>query len=297
MGPNRFADMAKFIMVNPFARRLFRTADDVLGYRVARRFRDSDDAYSEAAQVAFFVCCVALAEWARDSLGEQPEVCAGPSFGLKPMTAFSGALPFEDAVRLTARVARCTEEYFTGAHRDLVTLSFVRTPDEQLKPILEDLDSRGEWYDFSCYLDRGFYMITLGSGVVDEMQRRIRSVGGLPLYTMKPPMHSAAFSALRQKALDEVMPDFRFTDPELPVVADSDGCVLRTAGEVREMLLDTYVRAVRWPAVVGKLRELGVDRVCVTGPDNLFGRLECTRQNFSVLAVDPRFAMRPVTRT
>ncbi|MFC9249582.1 ACP S-malonyltransferase [Streptomyces sp. NPDC057136] len=285
--------MAKFMLVNPVARRLFPVADEAVGYSVVDRFRSSDDDYSEAAQVAFFVTCVALAEWARDTLGEEPRVCAGPSFGVKPMIAFSEALPFADAARLTARLARCTSEYFATEHQDLVTLSFVRAPQEKLEPLLAELTERGEWYDFSCYLDNGFYMLTLSGGSVEWLERRIRSIGGLPLYTMRPPMHSSRFSALRQKVLDEVIADVEFSDPKLPVVADSDGSVLHSADDVRALLLDGFVRPVRWPAVVETLKEMSVTKVCVAGPDSLFGRLECTVSHFDVLAADPRLAMRP----
>ncbi|PAU46090.1 ACP S-malonyltransferase [Streptomyces albireticuli] len=295
MGPNRFADAAKFMMVNPSARRLLAAASDAVGYSVMNRFRDSEDDYSEAAQVAFFVNCVALAEWARERYGLEPALCAGPSFGQKALTAFTGALPFEDAARLTALLARRTEEYFATEHRDLVTLSFVRAPWDALAPLLEELTERGEWHDFSCYLDDGFYMLTLRAQAVEEFERRIRSIGGLPLYTMRPPMHSSLFSGLRKKVADEVLGEFRFNDPEIPVVADSDGSVVRTGDGIRDMLLDGYVTAVRWPSVVATFKELGVTKVCVAGPDKLFGRVDCTVSNFEVLAADPVRAMRPRT--
>lgn len=293
MGPNKFADAAKFMLANPTARRLFARADEAVGYRVINAFRSSEEDYSEAAQVAFFVNCVALAEWARDTLGEEPAVCAGPSFGQKAAIAFSGALSFEDAAAMTARLARRTDAYFAERHRSLVTLSFVRATEEALAPVLAELTDRGQSYDFSCYLDHDFFMLTVDEQAVEWLSGRIRSIGGLPLYTMRPPMHCAAFTDLR-KAADEVLADFTFHDPTLPVVADADGSVLRTGTELRTMLLDGFVRPVRWPSVVTTLREMSVTRTCVAGPDTLFGRLDCTTSNFEVVAVDPKRAMRPV---
>ncbi|MET9251978.1 acyltransferase domain-containing protein [Nonomuraea sp. NPDC003709] len=293
MGPVQFADVAEFMRGDPAARRLIAAADDVLGYSLVDRFQESRNDYSEAAQVAFMVNCVALADWAERTLGVEPVVCVGPSFGGKAAAAYSGALSFEDAVRMTAGLARCTDDYFAHEHRDIVTHSFVRTPEPGLREVLAELDERGEWYDLSCYIDHDFYMLSLAEPQVEWLQRRVRAIGGLPLYTMRPPMHSAAFQALRRRAEEEVLDGLRFADPRLPVVDDHDGALLTTGDGVRTMLLDGFVRPLRWPEVVAALRRLEVARVCVSGPDSLFGRVAVTRENFAVTPVNPRLAMMP----
>ncbi|WP_436756631.1 ACP S-malonyltransferase [Streptosporangium sp. V21-05] len=293
MGPTKFTDVAAFMLDNPSARRLVALADDALGYSLTGRFRDSGDDYTEAAQVAFMVNCLALADWAGRELGIEPEVCAGPSFGGKAAAAYSGALSFEDAVRMTAGLARVTEEYFAREHTDIVTHSFVRVPEPRLRELLAELDGYGEWHDLSCHIDHDFHMLSLREGRVEWLQERIRSVGGLSLYTMRPPMHSAAFEPLRRKAAEEVLDGLSFADPRLPVVDDHDGTVLTTGEQVRTMLLDGFVRALRWPDVVAALRRLGVARVCVAGQDSLFGRVPVTKRNFTVVPVNPRVAMAP----
>jgi [acyl-carrier-protein] S-malonyltransferase len=296
MGPTRFADVGKFLLTNPVAGRLVAAADARLGYPLLDRFADAEGDYSEYAQVGFMVSCLALAQWAGDELGVRPEVCAGPSFGGKPLAAFVGSLPFAEAVWMTARLARCMAEFFATEHRDVVTQSFVRTPARQLGEVLAELDRRGEWHDISCYLDDDFYMVSLRERNVEWLQSAIRRVGGLPLYTMRPPMHSRAFGALRRKAEDEVLGDLPFADPQPPVVADQDGAVVRTGDGIRAMLLDSFDHPMRWPAVVASLRRLAVGTVCVAGPDSLFGRVGCTTSNFEVLAVNPRLALLPRRR-
>ncbi|MFF4621879.1 ACP S-malonyltransferase [Nonomuraea jabiensis] len=293
MGPVQFADVAGFMRGDPAARRLIAAADEVLGYSLVDRFQESQGDYSEAAQVAFMVNCVALADWAERTLGVEPSVCVGPSFGGKAAAAYSGALSFEDAVRMTAGLARCTDDYFAHEHRDIVTHSFVRTPEPRLREVLAELDERGEWYDLSCYIDHDFHMLSLAERQVEWLQQRVRAIGGLPLYTMRPPMHSAAFQPLRRRAEEEVFDGLRFADPRLPVVDDHDGAVLTTGDGVRTMLLDGFVRPLRWPEVVAALRRLEVARVCVSGPDSLFGRVAVTRENFEVTPVNPRLAMMP----
>ncbi|MFC4535732.1 ACP S-malonyltransferase [Sphaerisporangium dianthi] len=296
MGPSRFEDVARFMLINPFARRLVAEADEVLGYSLVDRFEEAEGDYTEYAQVAFLVNCLALAQWGESELGVGPAYCVGPSFGGKAAAVYSGALPFRSAVSMTARWARVLEDYFTLEHRDVVTHSFARTGGDRLAGILADLDERGEWYDISCYVDHDFHMVSLREGMLDWLQERLRALGGLPLYTMRPPMHSSAFRPLRDRVAREILDGVDFADPVVPIVADQDARLVTSGAGVREMLLDGFVEPVRWPAVVAELMRLGVGKLYVSGPDALFGRVACTTENFEVVAITPRTALRPRRR-
>jgi malonyl CoA-acyl carrier protein transacylase len=293
MAPSRFADVGRFMLINPFARRLIAAADDRLGYSLLDRFRDNDGDYTEYAQVGFMVNCLALAEWAEQELGVTPDLATGPSFGEKPAAVYIGSLPFEDGVWMTAALARCMAEFFATEYQDVVTHSFVRTPQERIREVLAELEALGEWHDISCYVDHNFYMVSLRERNLEWLQRKVRSIGGVSLYTMRPPMHSSAFDALRRKAEEEVLGRLAFADPKLPLIADQDGAVVRSGAGVLAMLLSSFTRPLRWPAVVDSMKRLGVGTVCVSGPDSLFGRVPCTTSNFEVIAVTPRVAMRP----
>jgi [acyl-carrier-protein] S-malonyltransferase len=294
MGPTKFADLGRFMLLNPHARRLIAAADARLGYALADRFADAEGDYSEYAQVAFFVVCLALAEWAEDELGLGPiAACAGPSFGEKPAAVHVGSLSFEDGVWMTARIARCLEEYFAVEHRDVVTHSFVRVPEERVRELLDEHAARGGWSDVSCYIDRDLFMVSLREADLAWLERSVRSMGGLSLYTMRPPMHSSAFDGLRRKVGEDVLADLEFSDPLLPLIADQDGSVVKDGAGVRTMLLDSFVRPLRWPDVVAGLRGLGVERICVAGPDSLFGRVGCTTSAFEVVSATPWLALQP----
>lgn len=292
MSAQKYADVARFMLTNPIARRLRKEADDALGYSLADEYRDAGEDYAESAQAAFLLNCTALAHWAVREFGIDPVACAGPSFGAKAAACFSGALPFAETVRLTVELARCEQDYFRREHTDVVTQSFVRTPEEGLRELLAEMDARGEWYEVSCHVDRDFFMVSLREPGLDAFNGRLRALGGLPLYAMRPPMHCAAFTPLRERAA-AVLAGYTFADPALPVVRDQDGAAVTTADGVRDMLLDGFVRPVRWPDAVRGLRDLSVTRVCVAGPDNLWGRVPCTVEAFDVVAASPRAALRP----
>jgi [acyl-carrier-protein] S-malonyltransferase len=296
MGPTTFPDLGRFLLINPFATELLKIADRRLGYSVVDRFRDAEGDYSEYAQVAFFTSCLALARWAEQELGVSATVCTGASFGVKPAAVYAGSLSFDEGVWLTARVARCLTEYFATEHRDVVTHSFARTPADRLAEVLAELAARGEWYDISCQVDHDFHLVSVRERALDWLQDRVRALGGLPLYTMRPPMHSALFTGLRRKVEDEILAELDFAPPRLPVVSDSDGSVLESADGVRTLLLDSFVRPVRWPEAVATLRRTGMDTVCVAGPDSLFGRVGVTTGSFAVVSASPRLALTPRRR-
>lgn len=296
MGPLAFSDVAKFLVLNPVARRRLAEADEVLGYPLLDRFADSEGEYSEHAQVAFLVSCLALAEWARSTLDAEPDVCAGASFGGKAAAVHAGALDFADAVTLTARLARHEHDYFTRAHGDLVTLSFTRLPSAGLAALLAEMTEQGRWHDVSCYVDDDFHMVSMKETDAEWFAERLRAEGGMPLYTMRPAMHTPVLADLRAEVEAEVFAGIGFRDPVVPVVADQDGGVVTDAAGVRRMLLDGYTHPVRWPAMVDTLVARGIGTLHMCGPDALFGRVRVTTANFTVVQVNPAMAMRPRRR-
>jgi [acyl-carrier-protein] S-malonyltransferase len=298
LGPTAFGDSARFMLVDRYARELLGVADEALGYSLFERYSAgrADGDYATATQLAFFVNCLALATYAERELGAQPQVLAGPSFGGRCTAAYSGALGVADAVRMTERWARCVDDYFACEHTDLVTLSFTRTPAAALQEIRAELDGLGEWHDLSCHIDEDFFMVSVRQGRVEWLERRIRAAGGFSLYTMRPAMHASVLTRLRDRVAEEVLGGLPFADPRLPVIRDQDGVTVTTAAGIRAMLLDGFVGTVRWPAVVGALRDHDVGTLYVTGVDNLFGRVGCTVRNFQVVTVNPRLALRPRPR-
>ncbi|MCM2579588.1 ACP S-malonyltransferase [Streptomyces meridianus] len=296
MGPTAFGDVARFMLVNPFATRLLAEADEVLGYRLTDRYRQADSDYSVPGQVSFVVNCLALAQWARARQEARPEFVVGPSFGGRAASVYAGTLTFADAVRMTARLAEVMEEWFAGEQPDLVTQSMARLPEDRLSVLRRELDERGEWHDLSCQVDHDFTMLTVREQVQDWLRRRIRALGGMPLYTMKPPMHSYVLKPLRDLVAREVFSGLTWSDPRIPLVADQDGRLVTTGEQVREMLLDGFVRPVRWPQAVSALRKAGVERLYVAGQDGLFTRVPCTTRAFEVLSFTPASVMRPVRR-
>lgn len=307
--PVPFPEIGKFLLLNPVGRRLTAAADRTLGHSLLDGCREADGEFSDDARVAFLVACLALAYWSEENGTQEPpgtaaedgdgfgrpELCVGASFGGTPAAVYCGALDFEEAVWLTARWNESVSEFFAGEFGDVVTLSFARTPGERLAEIRQELDEAGEWHEIACHLDDEFWMLSVRERRLDWLRGRLRAGGGLPLYTMRPPMHSPAFAPLRERIEERLLSRLTLRDPGLPVVCDHDGQVLTTGEEIRRLLLDGIVRPVRWPQVMATLAERGVSRMLVSGPDGLWGRVDCARR-FQVRTLTPELALRPRPR-
>ncbi|MFF7634977.1 ACP S-malonyltransferase [Kitasatospora sp. NPDC008050] len=293
MGPSRFADFGRFMVVNRQARKLFSVADEVLGYRVFDALRQSEDDYAEVAQITSFVASLALVEWGAAQLPGPVGHCAGVSFGKMAAAAYAGVLPFEEAVPLVAELARCEHEYFMEQHSDIVTHSFVKVGPQALAELLAELAEAGEWYEISSYLDDDMSMVSLNERALEGFKERIGAVGGYSLYTMRPPAHAAIFAPLRERIEQDVLGGYRLRDPLLPIVSDQDGSLVTSAEQAREWILGGYTRPMRWPGVVDTLVEQGVRRIAIVGRDRLLRRLTCTADSFAVITIAPEAALKP----
>jgi [acyl-carrier-protein] S-malonyltransferase len=292
MGPSTFDDLGRFLVLDRYARVRVAQADEVLGESLLAGFRAERDGLGVLSQVAFLVCSLALADRAEAELDLRPDLAAGPCFGQRALTAYAGALDLAAAIRLTVALARCEEEYFAAEREELVTQCFVRVPDEPFAEAIAAYVDSGEWVEVSGRLDRGAYLVSLRAGLLDEMIETVRRLDGYTMQTLRPAVHARRFGPLRRRA-EAVLAEYPLGDPALPLVADQDGRLVRTAGELRTMLLDTFDRALDWPATVAALHGHGVRTVYVTGPDLMFHRLDCTTSSFRVVPVTHKTVSKP----
>ncbi|RJQ83719.1 acyltransferase domain-containing protein [Amycolatopsis panacis] len=288
MGPARAGELGRFLVIDPLARRRVAVADEALGYRLVDRLREAGDEYTEYLQIAFVLASLALAERAEAEHGLTPVVCGGSSFGERAAVVRSGALPLAELVRLVAGIARCEQEYFTTRHQDLVSQFVVRLPEECLPELLD-----GMVHDVSGRFDPDVHLITLAEADLDEFIRRVRAAGGYALTTMRPAAHSPRLTGLRDRLADEVFGRYSFRDPELPVVSDQDGALLRTGEAVASLLLESTVTMVRLPELAARFARLGVRRTLVPGPDHLLHRLPGLAGQTELLRADVKEALKP----
>ncbi|MCP3803833.1 ACP S-malonyltransferase [Allokutzneria sp. A3M-2-11 16] len=297
IGPTSFAEVGRFMAINPFARRRVALASAALGYPVLSAFQRTEDGYTEISQVAFVINSLAAADWAEAALGITPEICVGPSFGGRALAAYSGALPFEDVIRLTAELAREELDHFAAgpsAATTSVSQLIVRTPEEALNDVLGKMTERGEWQEISGYFDHDVHLVSMHENCLESFKKEIRAHGGYALTTFQPAVHSHVLEPLREHYRNTVYARFSIGAPRIPTISDLDGALIETADRMRSTLVDSVTRPVHWGRVTKTLLERGITTICVAGPDHLVHRLSSLRANFELIPAGPDEATRPV---
>jgi [acyl-carrier-protein] S-malonyltransferase len=251
---------------SPAARRLFETADNVLGYAIsALCFEGPAERLQETqhAQPALFTVSLACLEAAREQGGlpkNRPAFVAGHSLGEFSALVAAGAIDFEDGLRLVqerGRLMQQAAEANPGAMAAILGLDepAVRAICEQAGAEVCNFNAPGQIVvggteqaieaALSLALERG-------------AQRGVRlKVSGA--------FHTSMVAAASEGMAHAVgLAPLR--DPETPIIANTSALPLTKATQLREELVDQLTRPVQWQRSVEELRSQGVGAVIEFGP-------------------------------
>ncbi len=251
---------------SPAARRVFETADRVLGFALTRLcFEGPEDELEQTqhAQPAIFTTSLACLEAAREAGGllrDPPEFVAGHSLGEYSALAAAGALALDDGLRLVqerGRLMRDAAERNPGAMAALLGLD-----EAAVRAICEEAGAE------VCNLNAPGQVVIGGSSVAVEAamalalergaQRgvRLKVSGGFHTSFMAPAVEEMA----------RVVAGTRIVDPTVPVIANTTAEPLTTAAALREELVQQLARPVQWQRSIEGLRSRGVGTFIEFGP-------------------------------
>ncbi|MEU3017595.1 ACP S-malonyltransferase [Nocardiopsis sp. NPDC007018] len=281
--PPLHAKVGEFLETDPYARQRLEEAEEVLGHRVLSGFAGATESYSPEVRRAYLVTCAALADRVREEEGAESGVCAAASIGHLPALHFSGALSFADMMLMGEAVATCENEW-NATDRGRVSHFMYRVGRERLAQLREDVEAGGGWAEVAGHFSDTIHLLNVSAESLPALERAVRAGGGVPVLTFPQAEHSGVNAPLRDR-IGRALSGFAFRDARLGLVRGSDGALVDSARDLRALLRDDCVTPVDFPLVVDRLRALGVDRVHVIGPGNLFERL--TKEHFDVTVLVP----------
>jgi [acyl-carrier-protein] S-malonyltransferase len=238
-------------------------ASELSGRDVARLLNDAEDdelRETSNAQLATFVLSLVVLD-AIERVGLAPTVCAGHSLGEYSALTASGAMTFEDGVRL---VAERGEAMRNAAEENPGTMAAILGLDDE-KTEQACASAEGVWV--ANYNATGQVVIAGTEEGVAAASENARSLGAKRVTPLNvagafhTPLMSPAANRLR-KALSST----RFLLPDVPVVANVDARAHRGAGEWRSLLARQLTSPVRWRQSLATLGSLGTTCVVEVGP-------------------------------
>ena len=258
---------------SPICRDTFAEADEALGESLSRVIFEGPDErllLTENAQPAILTVSVAACRLLA-SRGLRPDLLAGHSLGEYAAHVAAGTLTFADALRIVRRRGRYMQEAVpvgTGAMAAILGLDL-----EQVEQACAEA-AEGQVVSPANINDPVQVVIAGHAEAVTRAGQRARALGArkvVPLH-VSAPFHCA----LMAPAEARLAPDLRAlaaADPVVPVVANVDAAIKRTASASVEALIAQVSRPVRWLDVVRQLASSGVRTYVEAGPGTVLSGL------------------------
>jgi [acyl-carrier-protein] S-malonyltransferase len=225
---------------------------------------------TNVAQPALFALSLALNDVARDA-GLQPDFVAGHSLGEYTAAVASGALSFEDGLRLVSERGRL----MAGAQseRPGTMAAVIGLEAEQLSDLCGQASSAG--IVAPANLNTPTQIVVSGEeAAVVEVMRLAEEAGAQKVVRLQV---GAAFHSELMKPVQErmraAMDDVAFADPDVPLASNASGRIVTTADEVREALIAQIASPVRWVECVQTLDAAGCSTYLELGSGRVLGGL------------------------
>lgn len=247
--------------------RWFDAADDILGFPLSTlcfEGPEEDLRRTNNTQPAIYVVSMAILDLLRRH-GITPDAAAGHSLGEYSALVCAGALDFADGLRLVRRRG----ELMAGVNERTpgTMAAIIGPPPEQVDDVCAQArEETGGVVEAANYNEPEQTVISGEAAPVERAMELARELGARVVQLqVGAPFHCSLMNVLADEfgaALDEVT----FQDPELPVIANISGDLVRTADEVRDALRRQVAGSVRWTDTMRRLADEGYERFVEAGP-------------------------------
>ena len=243
---SQFVGMGKDLYEsNATAKQLFDKADEILGFKITDiMFSGTDDELKQTkvTQPAVFLHSV-ISALCMES-GEEPSMVAGHSLGEFSALVYSGALSFEDGLRLVAARANAMQKACEANPGTMAAI--IALPDDKVEEICAEVSKEGKVVvpaNFNC---PGQLVISGEVDAINEACERMKAAGAKRALPLK--VGGAFHSPLMQPAkeeLQEAIEGTNFSTPKCPVYQNVDAKPHTNPAEIKANLIAQLTSSVR----------------------------------------------------
>jgi len=251
------------------AREVYDLADSVLGYplsRVCFEGPDEDLLRTEVQQPAILTASVALLRALEEQAPLRPAFVAGHSLGEYTALVASGAIPFDDAVRVVQARGRFMQEAVAEGHGAMAAI--LGCPAEAVTQACRSVAQETGRVVAPANYNSTLQTVIAGEAPAVELAcTRARQAGAkraVPL-AVSAPFHCELMAPAAGKLALELA-SVRFADPSPPVVTNVEATPNGEGARVAELLRQQVTEPVRFVDMVHTLRREGVSRLLEVGP-------------------------------
>ena len=246
---------------NAEVRAMMERANEILGFRLTDIMfvgTAEELKQTKVTQPAVFLHSVAMAK----ALDAKPDAVAGHSLGEFSALVVSGALSFEDGLRLVSKRAQAMQaccEAVEGGMAAVLSLT-----DDQVEAICAETEGVVVAANYNC---PGQLVISGEKRAIEAACVKAKEAGArraLPL-----PVGGAFHSPLMEPAreeLEKAIAEAAFQTPACPIYQNVDAKPHTDPEEIKQNLIAQLTAPVRWTQIVREMLADGVDAITELGP-------------------------------
>lgn len=253
----------------PAADALFDTANEILGYDLRKLCFEGPAEELDStvySQPAIFVTSLAALEKLR---AESPdavlgcEMAAGLSLGEYTALVFSGAMSFEEGLKVVQKRGQAMQDAADATPSGMASVLMMDLPD--VEKVRDQAQAAGT-IEIANYLCPGNLVLS-GVNAAIEMAVDLAEVAGARVV---PLAVAGAFHTNVMKPADHqlsiALASVEMKSPEIPVVANVDAKTHSDPTEVKDSLVRQVISPVRWEDSVRFMLDSGIDEFYEIGP-------------------------------
>lgn len=225
---------------------------------------------TNVAQPALFALSLAIAEAARD-LGLRPDFVAGHSLGEYTAAVATGALSFEDGMRLVSLRGRLMAEAQSEVPGTMAAI--IGLTAEQVGDICDRASEAGHVSPANFNTPSQIVVSGEEAGVVRAMELA-EEAGAEKVVRLQvgAAFHSRLMEPAQQR-MGKELETVAWEDPDVPLASNAFGKLVETADEIREALYTQIASPVRWVDCVRALEQAGATTFVELGPGRVLSGL------------------------
>ncbi|MCA9073725.1 MAG: ACP S-malonyltransferase [Planctomycetaceae bacterium] len=262
--------MGKTLVVRyPAAARLFEQANDILGYDLAKLCFEGPAEELDStviSQPAIFVTSLAALEKLRADSPDivlSCEMAAGLSLGEYTALVFSGAMSFEDGLRVVQQRGQAMQDAADATPSGMVSMLLLDIP--MVEEICEQAKGDGT-LQIANYLCPGNTVVSGTNAACEQAAELADASGGraVPL-AVAGAFHTSIMEPADQR-LAEALASVEIKSPEIPVYSNVDAQTHNDPAALKDILVRQVISPVRWEDSIRAMLDTGIDEFYEIGP-------------------------------
>lgn len=247
---------------------IFDKANEILGFNLKKLCSDGPDESLKATQNAQpAILTVSYMQYLLQE--DKPDLVAGHSLGEYSALVAAGVIKFEDAVKLVNIRGKLMEEAVPrgkGAMAAILGMSV-----EDIKSVFNEVGGEIQVANYNC---PGQIVISGETEAINKCCQYITknlSKKAIPL-AVSGPFHSTLMKPAADK-FAEYLDEIELNEPKIPVIMNVTADYLKSASDVKELLIKQLFSSVLWQQSIEKMINEGADDFIEVGPGKVLSGL------------------------